>query len=110
MALGKPLPWAGKLEGDMWYCKQQMAQDRFATDSRQIQVPRLHALAALKRNGTEDLPIITYKGSAERQAQVAELRQACLEFLQAALGGDRLAAEYILLQLVSRSALITSAP
>lgn len=64
----------------------------------------MHALAALKRDSTEELAIITYKGSEQRQAQVAELRLACLEFLRAALGGDGVAAQYVLLQLVSRSA------
>ena len=67
-----------------------------------VQVPRLHALAAVKVNGSEELPIITYKCTLERQAQVAELRQKALQFLQGVLFGDKVAAEYVLLQLVSR--------
>lgn len=68
-----------------------------------IQVPRVHALAWLKIKSTEDLPVISFKSSAERQAQVAELRQAALSFLQTLLFGDQIAAQYVLLQLVSRS-------
>lgn len=49
--------------------------------------------------------MVAFKGSKQRQEQVAELRAAALDFLQPALGGDRLAAEYILLQLVSRRVL-----
>ena len=62
----------------------------------------MHAITAVKLKGTEDLPLIAYKGSKERQAQVAELRATALSFLQAVLGGDRVAAEYLLLQMVSR--------
>lgn len=52
--------------------------------------------------GTEHLPIIAYKSAEERQAQVAELRAAALHVLQSILFGDEIAAEYVLLQLVSR--------
>ena len=69
-----------------------------------MQVPRIHALTTAKLTGGEDLPLITYKGSQQRREQVAELRSAALEVLSSALGGDQLAAEYVLLQLVSRYA------
>ena len=75
---------------------------RYVLSQDGMQVPRMHAITAVKLKGTEDLPLIAYKGSKERQAQVAELRATALSFLQTALGGDRLAAEYLLLQMVSR--------
>ena len=67
------------------------------------QVPRIHALSWTKIRSTEDLPVIAFKSSAERQAQVAELRQTALKFLETLLFGDKTAAQYVLLQLVSRS-------
>ena len=66
------------------------------------QVPRVHTLSWTKIRSTEDLPVITFKSSAERQAQVADLRQAALSYLETLLVGDRVAAQYLLLQLVSR--------
>ncbi len=47
----------------------------------------------------EPLP---FKGDAERSFRLAQLRDATIAVLVVPLGGDRLAAEYLLLQLVSR--------
>lgn len=56
-----------------------------------------------KLRGTEDLPVIAFKDAQHLQTQMGELRKAALSFLASALGDDSLAAEYILLQLISRS-------
>lgn len=69
-----------------------------------LQLPRVHAVLVSKLSESEQLPVITFKDSMQRQAQVAELRAAALDFLSASLGGDRLAAEYVLLYLLSRCA------
>ena len=66
------------------------------------QVPRVHALLATKLKGTEELPLIPFKGSRELEAQATELRQVALDHIKPAVGGDNLAAQYLLLQLVSR--------
>lgn len=65
-------------------------------------MPRIHALAAAKVTRVDALPIIAFKGAEERQAQVAELRTVALKYLQSILFGDDIAAEYVLLQLISR--------
>lgn len=66
------------------------------------QVPRVHALAIDRATGLEDLPVIAYQSNLELQSQIIELRKAALQFLQGLLFGDQIAAEYVLLQLVSR--------
>ena len=65
------------------------------------QVPRVHAILATKQQST--LPAAAAAAATALQpAQVPELRAAAIQILASALGGDALAAEYLLLQLLSR--------
>ena len=68
---------------------------------RRSQAPRLHAI--LVRRQTSPLPVLSPDAAAVAAALPA-LRLTALELLGTALGGDMLAAEYLLLQLVSRCA------
>ncbi len=65
------------------------------------QAPRLHAILA--RRQTSPLPVLSPDAAAVAAALPA-LRLTALELLGTALGGDMLAAEYLLLQLMSRCA------
>lgn len=67
------------------------------------QAPRLHAI--LTRRQTSPLPVLSPDVAAVAAALPA-LRLTALELLGTALGGDLLAAEYLLMQLVSRYACV----
>jgi len=64
-------------------------------------VPRLHAI--LIRKQVSAVPVLS-PDLATVAAQLPALRLTALELLAEAVGGDRLVAEYLLLQLVSRRA------
>ncbi len=72
-----------------------------AVPRMEVQAPRLHAILARKQ--TSPLPVLSPDVAAVAAALPA-LRLTALELLGTALGGDMLAAEYLLLQLVSRCA------
>ncbi len=73
----------------------------YTLPSHYSQAPRLHAILA--RRQTSPLPVLSPDAAAVAAALPA-LRLTALELLGTALGGDLLAAEYLLLQLVSRCA------
>ena len=62
-----------------------------------LQVPRVHAILITKRSVFPALLV------GDAAAAAPQLRQQALDWLAQAVGGDRLVAEYLLLQLVSRS-------
>ena len=62
-------------------------------------MPRLHAIAAIRET---DAASASGALDAGLRGRAGELRARAVGALAAALGGDRLAAEYMLLQLVSR--------
>lgn len=64
-----------------------------------LQVPRLHAITIIRE---ADAAGASGALDAGARARAGELRGGALGALAVALGGDRLAAEYVLLQLVSR--------
>ena len=64
-------------------------------------MPRLHAIAVIRE---ADAAGASGALDAGLRARAQELRGRAVGALAAALGGDRLAAEYVLLQLVSRCA------
>lgn len=66
-----------------------------------MQVPRVHALLARKLTAQDRAGALVVKGPSELHMQAVELRQQALHLLSYALG-DGLAAEYVLLQLLSR--------
>lgn len=66
------------------------------------QVPRLHAI--LVRKQVSAVPVLS-PDLATVAAQLPALRATALKLLAEAAGGDRLVAEYLLLQLVSRHVL-----
>jgi hypothetical protein len=65
-------------------------------------VPRLHAISVARE---ADAAAAAGPPAAALRARAGELRGRALAVLAAALGGDTLAAQYLLLQLVSRCGL-----
>ena len=67
-----------------------------------MQVPRLHAILTRKLTACDRAGPLVVKGPSELQAKGQQMRQQALQLLSHALGKDALAAEYLLLQLLSR--------
>lgn len=110
-----PLKTAGATEGDASAHDVAFAEECAARNPQMV--PRLHAVRVRVLPAWEVnpalAPAIHSRGIDSCRADLApvlpEMRAALVRFLAAALDGDALAAEYVLMALVSRPVLRTSA-
>ena len=69
-----------------------------------LQVPRIHAVLVHPCHASlASRQVLPFKSDEQLQLRAGELRLQAIKLLAVALGEDMLAAEYLLLQLVSRS-------
>ncbi len=69
-----------------------------------LQVPRIHAVLVQPcHTSLASRQVLPFKSDEQLQLRAGELRLQAIKLLAVALGDDMLAAEYLLLQLVSRS-------
>ncbi|KAK9804871.1 hypothetical protein WJX72_009431 [[Myrmecia] bisecta] len=109
-------PELATLQMDVDHAEHAEPADRDPEDTRRVSffeeemaarpptslVPRLHAILVNKQTGPASSPALPIKDASQIASRGLELRQHALGLLGRALGGDMLAAEYVLLQLVSR--------
>ena len=69
-----------------------------------LQVPRIHAVLVQPCHASlASRQVLPFKSDEQLQLRAGELRLEAIKLLAVALGDDMLAAEYLVLQLVSRS-------